>query len=821
MAINPLFRSSPVRMMGLASGMDTDFIIQQTLRVHQMRIDQRFRARTTLEWRQDTLNSVRDQITDLRNSFLRSSGATSLNMLNRNTFNTTVASATTASGANASAVTIRTNASSPMGSFTINSVQRLARGQQARSATPITGVNGNGFATTSQLHTMRFNANDRVSVDTVGEEWTVNVGGHDIQVARDSVTGAWSFSTNAVDGLGQPINIDDILTTAGFADDSNTGRITVNGETLDLTFSSGNLSAQSRLGWTNFTADIRVGTGTGAKDITLVRNTDGSFEVRGNNTDNMTATLDSQGRLQIMDGSELIDRFNVNDLGNSQFSLSRTADHRVALNTGLTGIGNVTLIRNEALDGTVTWSTSNDRVRVDTSTTGQIKLYRVDADGNPELDDDSNPIEVSYAWDGTATSNLTRLDALGNPVNADGSAVEAGEEIVLAGELRARNVGAGNLVGRADLEINGQTIRINANDSIAAMMNRVNATQGINARLSYDRLSDTFTLEGLVTNARPNPADATLSFSDNSGFFSKIGLDNNAILAGQQAVVEIDDGGPDGPRIMEFNSNNIDFRGVNITLNQVTGTWGENSGGIQVFTPNANSEITVNLTRDVTNALENIKSFIDAYNSLIQRIESLTRERKQPHEVSFGPLTDEEKAAMTERQIEQWEEIARRGILRNDNGLQNLARDLRNSLFQAVESVGMTPSQIGITTGSFFGGTGGQIVLDEDRLRAALEEDPDRVADIFSGTEENRGFLWRMNETLGTYVNRTQPNALRSLEASIRRTNEQMERMQMRMFAEEDRLFRQFAAMESAMSRLQNQGDWFNSMLGGMNQGRR
>jgi len=39
--------------------------------------------------------------------------------------------------------------------------------------------------------------------------------------------------------------------------------------------------------------------------------------------------------------------------------------------------------------------------------------------------------------------------------------------------------------------------------------------------------------------------------------------------------------------------------------------------------------------------------------------------------------------------------------------------------------------------------------------------------------------------------------------------------MQERMYAEEDRLYRQFAAMESAMSKLQQQGSWFSAMLGG------
>jgi flagellar hook-associated protein 2 len=74
-----------------------------------------------------------------------------------------------------------------------------------------------------------------------------------------------------------------------------------------------------------------------------------------------------------------------------------------------------------------------------------------------------------------------------------------------------------------------------------------------------------------------------------------------------------------------------------------------------------------------------------------------------------------------------------------------------------------------------------------------------------------------MNDIMGNYSSPSGAGsrAIRNLEDSIRRNNEQVTRMQNRMFAEEDRLFRQFAAMETAMSRMQSQGDWFTAMLGG------
>jgi flagellar hook-associated protein 2 len=271
--------------------------------------------------------------------------------------------------------------------------------------------------------------------------------------------------------------------------------------------------------------------------------------------------------------------------------------------------------------------------------------------------------------------------------------------------------------------------------------------------------------------------------------------------AGSRAVVYLGN----GDRI-EQDSNVIDFRGVRLTLNDTTG-------------PN-DEPIEITFRRDAEEPYNRIRDFINAYNEIVQRLETLTSERQSRAQRTYRPLTRDEMANMSEREIEDWNSIARIGIMRNDSSLERLTISIRRAFFDEIQGMGMSASQIGLTTGRHSDGTGGQIIIDEDRLRAALENDPDMVADIFARIEsgpdgpEGVGLMHRLDGLFGQFVNVSQPDSLRGLEDSLRRTNEQIERMEARMFAEEDRLFRQFAAMEAAMSNMQNQGQWFNSMLG-------
>jgi len=697
--INPMMRSQPTRMMGLASGMDTDFIIQQTLRMHQFKIDNRMRDRKLLEWRQQTHNGIKDEISKLRSTFLSSLGSKS--MMSRNVFNATAATIT---GNSANAVSIRTNAGSPLGNFTINRVEQLAKGAHLTTAVGAS-ANGNGFATGATLGSLDFKNGGAITWTRDGGN--VRVGTQDIRIER----------THGVDSK-ESLKF---FNAAG-VDITNSSLVSWNDEGSAVTITTGGTTRT--LNWD-------------AEKNQLTENRQGVF---------------AYSDFEIPDGD-----------GTRKISITATQNQ-----------------------STGAWSFSSSAGRV-------------------SLNEETGMITLT-----TGSGASERKHDIGEWV--------AGAKTIDGKTLEQQTNLAVQLVGETDLTFNTGSgdvnVRIRASDTLSEMITRVNnSTAGVS--MSYDRLSDQFTLESR-TGASINPATSELGIFSNSNFFNLIRGDVSKLTTegtestvpivrgGQQAIAWIND------QEVRSNTNSFDFRGVNLTLNRLFDSADE---GVEA--------ISVNLARDTNQAFNAIKEFIDNYNSIIAKLEGLLNERKTGNEASYRPLTDEEKLNMTDRQIEEWEAIAKKGILRNDNGIQNLVSSLRRTFFEQIEGVGISPAQIGLTTGSFFDGTGGQIMIDEEKLRGAIERDPDMVADIFiridtSGpSARGVGLLHKVDGLMREYVNTTQTTSIKNLEDSLKRTNEQIQKMQERMYAEEDRLYRQFAAMESAMSKLNQQGDWFNAMLGG------
>jgi len=703
--INPLTRSSPVRMTGMASGMDTDMMIQQMMRVHQMRIDNQMRSRTLLQWRADTHTEIRDTIQGFQRSFLTSMGPQA--MLNRNVFN---ANAATVMGRHSDAVSVRALGGSAVGLVNIGRISQLASGARARTENENIRQFFRGVQGTDRLDTLGASlADSGFSLNAADRNANITIG-----------TGASAVSTTVNEAAVRNLDWEnaDVLT-----------RFSISGVQGQVTLTRHEATQDTPH---HYTFSVGQGDSEVTGTLTFVPGVDGE----GNAITETVVTFDS----------ELPD-----DATAAQIAA------RTALEQGLGQI-------------------SRDE------TTGET--YR--------------GTTVMNFWEETTM----KVDGQEAPItiarreNADGS------DFIFGHNNRTLD-----FFNQQTIRINNSDITIRSNMTFNQVMTAVN-NSGAGVRASFESATGRFNLESLTTGA-----DSTLDLSGNGGttsninasFFAALGFEvpqggnGSMVFTGNDAKVILN-----GDEVTS-SSNTINFGGVAITLNRTT-----------LDVPAGEENIVVNISRDTDGAVNRIREFVDAYNSIIQRIESLTRERKAPHEVSYGPLTQEEKSMMTDRQIEEWETIARRGIMRNDSALQNLATSLRRELFVTVESAGFAPHQIGLTTGSFHGGTGGQIVLDEDRLRAALEEDPERVANVFAGTEENRGLLWRMNDVMSSYVsaNGSGSRAIRSLEDSIRRNSEQVTRLQTRMFAEEDRLLRQFAAMETAMARMQSQGDWFNSMLG-------
>ncbi|TWT03675.1 flagellar filament capping protein FliD [Planomicrobium sp. CPCC 101079] len=238
------------------------------------------------------------------------------------------------------------------------------------------------------------------------------------------------------------------------------------------------------------------------------------------------------------------------------------------------------------------------------------------------------------------------------------------------------------------------------------------------------------------------------------------------------------------------------------------------------------STITVTVQSDSTKTFDTIKNFVTKYNEAIAEIEKQLVEKRYP---DFQPLSDEQKKDMSDNEIELWEEKAKSGLLRNDPILKSAIQNLRNAFMNPVEGIDKNNinvlSEIGISTGSY--SEGGKLFIDEDLLKEKLNSNPDEVMNLFTNKVGDRsvGVGARVYEELNNVIKNLSERAgspassvdNSTISKKIKQMNEEITRWQDRLVTIEDRYWRQFTAMEKAMSQMNSQSTWMQqNMLGGM-----
>ena len=184
------------------------------------------------------------------------------------------------------------------------------------------------------------------------------------------------------------------------------------------------------------------------------------------------------------------------------------------------------------------------------------------------------------------------------------------------------------------------------------------------------------------------------------------------VVAGTNAKATIDG------KTYDLETNKITVAGVTYNFNNVS---------------EAGKTTTVNVSQDTDKIVDNVKKFVDMYNTLL---DSLNDKLSQEKYSDYKPLTKEQEAEMTEEQIKKWNEKAKSGLLYHNNEVRNLVSDMREALYTPVDAVDSkynSLSAIGITTTTIKG----HVTLDEDKLRKALTEDPDCVYQLFASDQDS------------------------------------------------------------------------------------
>lgn len=249
------------------------------------------------------------------------------------------------------------------------------------------------------------------------------------------------------------------------------------------------------------------------------------------------------------------------------------------------------------------------------------------------------------------------------------------------------------------------------------------------------------------------------------------------------------------------------------------------AGGVTYDITNATAKETVSkvtVAQDVDSIVDRVKSFVEDYNKLLSSLYDLYDEKS---ESGYSPLTQSQKDAMKEEQITKWEEKAKKGLLYHDKTLSNIISQMRNAVSSKVEGIDSKYDSI-FSIGISTTGYKGQLVLDETKLRRALDEDPDSVYNVFGKLDKNdkssgNGVAQRLGDIFtsslknikkrsGSSTDITEDSELNNL---LRNLQTKMSNFKKMMNAFEDRLYKKYDTMEATLAKL---GSQLNYITGGV-----
>lgn len=288
------------------------------------------------------------------------------------------------------------------------------------------------------------------------------------------------------------------------------------------------------------------------------------------------------------------------------------------------------------------------------------------------------------------------------------------------------------------------------------------------------------------------------------------------------AVAEGDTGNTTGMVVTAASDAEITLNGA--TLNSSGSTITVNGLTINVLDMTAGSEVTVSVTKDVSGIYDTIKDFLSEYNSILKEMNTkYNASSAKDYEV----LTDEQKEAMSDDEVEKWEDKIKDSLLRRDDTLSSLINSFRTNMAGTVtasDGKKYALSSLGISTsGDYAEGGLLHIKGDEDdseyqdetnKLESLLNSDPDLVMEVFSGLASNlyddlfkKMSTTSMSSALTFYNDKEMASQLSDYKKEISKWDSKLSDM-------EDRYYSQFTAMEKAMASLNSQSNSIASYFG-------
>lgn len=433
-------------------------------------------------------------------------------------------------------------------------------------------------------------------------------------------------------------------------------------------------------------------------------------------------------------------------------------------------------------DGQTSYAVKNSAGKPETHKGSEVAISIEVQDG--EKDSDGNPVthKVEFTYDQIFGDNKT-LNDLASAFSNSGANIQGGYDTVNESfSLYNKTSGSANKIG---LKAN--------NDTSAELLNKLHLA-------SY--------------NAQDNKLGSEVKFNNGTLKEAAVGTNAKATIDG---------------KTYESDTNKLNVANVIYNFNGVSA---KNADGTYQAS-------TISVSQDTDKIVDNVKKFVETYNTLIDSLNTKYREEKN---TDYKPLTKKQEGEMTESQIDKWNEKAKSGLLYHDNNIYSIISDMRESLYTKVDAVDTvltdakgnkysynSMSSIGITSST----NQGHITLDEEKLKKALTEDPDCVYQLFASDQDstyisgstnknqadtytsksdylNTGIANRLYNAMTTNISNLESYAGTSKETDdesylgklITNMNTKMTSFQTLMKSYESKLYEKYDAMEVALSKL-------------------
>lgn len=348
----------------------------------------------------------------------------------------------------------------------------------------------------------------------------------------------------------------------------------------------------------------------------------------------------------------------------------------------------------------------------------------------------------------------------------------------------------GNAIATGVAELDTTTREVVIKDASGAVVTDGTGVTAVDEITKYYK-SKVATADSILTNLENGVVDTTTNYATK--------------IDGQDAVISLNG--------VEYtnNTNTFEINGLTITAQLET-----------------DEEITLTTTEDTDGIFDMIKNFFTEYNKLINEMDKLYNADANK---GFDPLLSEEKSAMSDSEIEEWENKVKESLLRRDSTLDTVSSAMKTIMLAGVEVNGkkMYLSDFGINTLGYFNAADNEksayhingdpddpsTKTEDNDLMTMIASDPDTVMKFFTGLSNT--LHDKLNELMASSTSSSAFTVYndKDMKEEYDDYNEKISKQETKVNNLIDKWYQKFSAMETALARLESKSNAVASMLGG------